>query len=348
MEAFQNLGFWGMLLVTVVLSALPLVFILLYALVTIYMEMKVAAHVQDRLAYMRTGWHGVLQPIADFIKLLQKEDIISVAADRKLFILAPYIVFVGTYGAYAAVPFSSIFIGAEIDLGAFFIVAISSLVVVGILMAGWASNNKWSIFGAVRSVAQMVSYEIPTVLAILVGVMITGSLNLQEVTKFQAGGIQDWVVFGGPLPLMQKLLIIPFTLITFLILFVASLAEVNRTPFDLPEAESELVQGFFTEYSGMRWALFYVAEYANMFLVSAVAVAYFLGGWGSPFGEVLSGPIWGFMWFVLKGMVLVFLQIWLRWTLPRLRVDQLMYTAWKVLIPFLFLCIFAIGLILVL
>jgi NADH-quinone oxidoreductase subunit H len=348
MEAFQDLGFWGTLLVTVVLCALPMVFVLLYALVTIYMEMKVAAHVQDRLAYMRTGWHGVLQPIADFIKLLQKEDIISTAADKKLFILAPYIVFVGTYGAYAAIPFTSIFIGANIDLGAFFIIAISSLVVVGILMAGWASNNKWSIFGAVRSAAQMVSYEIPTALAILVGVMITGSLNLQDMTKFQAGGIQDWVVFGGPLPLLQKLFIMPFTIITFSILFVASLAEVNRTPFDLPEAESELVQGFFTEYSGMRWALFYVAEYANMFLVSAVAVAVFLGGWGSPFGAALSGPIWGFFWFVLKGMALVFLQIWLRWTLPRLRVDQLMYTSWKVLIPFLFVCIIAVGLILVL
>ena len=348
MEAFQNLGFWGTLLVTVVLSALPLVFILLYALVTIYMEMKVAAHVQDRLAYMRTGWHGVLQPIADFIKLIQKEDIISVAADRKLFILAPYIVFVGTYGAYAAIPFSSLFIGSNIDLGAFFIVAVSSLVVVGILMAGWASNNKWSIFGAVRSAAQMVSYEVPTALAILVGVMITGSLNLQEVTKFQVGGIQDWVIFGGPLPMLQKILLTPFTIVTFLILFVASLAEVNRTPFDLPEAESELVQGFFTEYTGMRWALFYIAEYANMFLVSAVAVSFFLGGWGSPFGEFLSGPIWGFFWFVMKGMVLVFLQIWLRWTLPRLRVDQLMYTSWKVLTPFLFVCIIGIGLILVL
>jgi NADH-quinone oxidoreductase subunit H len=348
MEAFQNLGFWGTLLVTIVLSALPLVFVLLYALVTIYLEMKVAAHVQDRLAYMRTGWHGVLQPIADFIKLLQKEDIISVAADKKLFILAPYIVFMGTYGAYAAVPFSSIFIGANIDLGAFFIVGVSSLVVVGILMAGWASNNKWSIFGAVRSAAQMISYEIPTALAILVAVMITGSLNLQDVTKFQEGGIQNWLVFGGPLPLIQKILITPFTFVTFIILFVASLAEVNRTPFDLPEAESELVQGFFTEYSGMRWALFYVAEYANMFLVAGVAVALFLGGWQSPFGSFLSGPIWGLFWFIIKGMVLVFLQIWLRWTLPRLRVDQLMYTSWKVLTPFLFVCIVAVGLILVL
>jgi NADH-quinone oxidoreductase subunit H len=178
--------------------------------------------------------------------------------------------------------------------------------------------------------------------------MITGSLNLQEVTKFQSGGILDWVVFGGPLPLLQKLLILPFTLTTFLILFTASLAEVNRTPFDLPEAESELVQGFNTEYSGMRFAMFYLAEYANMFVVSAVAVALFLGGWGSPFGASLSGPIWGLFWFVSKGMVLIFLQIWIRWTLPRLRVDQLMYTSWKVLTPFMFVCIIGVGIILVL
>jgi NADH-quinone oxidoreductase subunit H len=220
--------------------------------------------------------------------------------------------------------------------------------VIGILMGGWASNNKWSIFGAMRSAAQMVSYEIPTALAILIAVMITGSLNLQDVTKFQEGGIQNWVVFGGTLPLTQKLLLIPFTVVTFLILFTASLAEVNRTPFDLPEAESELVQGFNTEYSGMRFAMFYLAEYANMFLVSAVAVSLFLGGWSSPFGSVMSGPIWGLFWFVVKGMVLVFLQIWIRWTLPRLRVDQLMYTSWKVLTPFLFVCIFGVGLILVL
>ena len=348
MEALQNLGFWGTLLVTVVLSALPLVFVLLYAYGTLYLEMKVAAHVQDRLAYMRTGWHGVLQPLADFIKLFQKEDIVSVAADKKLFLMAPYIVFMGTYAAYAAIPFSSIFIGANIDLGAFFIIGISSLVVVGILMAGWSSNNKWSIFGAVRSAAQLISYEIPTALAVLIAVMITGSLNLQEATQFQAGGIQNWIIFGGPLPLLQKILITPFTIITFLVLFVASLAECNRTPFDLPEAESELVQGFFTEYSGMRWAMFYVAEYANMFLVSCVATTLFLGGWQSPFAAFLTGPIWGMLWFVLKGMVLVFIQIWLRWTLPRLRVDQLMYTSWKVLTPFLFVCIIAIGLILVL
>jgi NADH-quinone oxidoreductase subunit H len=336
------------LLVYVLLSAAPLVFILLYALVTLYMEMKVAAHIQDRLAYMRTGWHGVLQPFADILKLLQKEDTIPTAADRFLFKLAPYVVFIGTYAAFAVIPFSSAYMGSNLNLGVFFLIAASSLVVVGILMGGWASNNKWSIFGAVRSAAQMVSYEIPTALAVLVAVMITGSLNLQEVTKFQEGGIQNWVVFGGPFALEQKLLLLPFTLTTFLILFVASLAEVNRTPFDLPEAESELVQGFNTEYSGMRFAMFYLAEYANMFVVSAVTTSLFLGGWSSPLGSALSGPVWGFFWFVGKAMVLVFLQIWIRWTLPRLRVDQLMYTSWKVLTPFLFVCVFAVGLILVL
>ena len=336
------------LIVTVLLSALPLVFILLYALVTLYLEMKVAAHIQDRLAYMRTGWHGVLQPFADILKLLQKEDTIPSAADRFLFILAPYIVFIGTYAAFAIIPFSSDYIGSNIHLGVFFLIGVSSLVVIGILMGGWASNNKWSIFGAIRSAAQMISYEIPTALAVLIAVMITGSLNLQEITKFQDGGIQNWLLFGGPLPLVTKLLLLPFTFITFLILFVASLAEVNRTPFDLPEAESELVQGFNTEYSGMRFAMFYLAEYANMFVVSALAVTLFLGGWSSPFGEFMSGPVWGVFWLIGKAMFFIFLQIWIRWTLPRLRVDQLMYTSWKVLMPFLFVCLFAVGLILVL
>jgi NADH-quinone oxidoreductase subunit H len=215
-------------------------------------------------------------------------------------------------------------------------------------MSGWASNNKWSLLGAMRSAAQVVSYEIPTALAVLVAVMITGSLNLNDVTSVQGGGIQNWVVFGGPLPLAQKLVILPFTAVAFFILLVAGIAEANRTPFDLPEAESELVQGFNTEYSGMKFAIFYVAEYANMFLVSAIAVCLFLGGWQSPFGDVMSGPIWGAFWLITKGMFFVFVQIWLRWTLPRLRVDQLMYISWKVMIPMLFVCVFVVGLVLVL
>jgi NADH-quinone oxidoreductase subunit H len=282
------------IVVAVLLSAIPLVFIVAYALVVLYTEMKVAAHIQDRVAYMRTGWHGVLQPIADMLKLLQKEDIIPEQADKPLYRLAPYIAFAGTYAAYAVLPFSSIYIGSDINLGAFFLVAAGSLVVVGILMAGWASNNKWSLFGGVRSAAQMVSYEIPTALAIVIAVMITGTLNLQKVTEFQDGGIQNWLLLGGPLPWNDphKWMLIPFMLITFLILFVSSIAEVNRTPFDLPEAESELVQGFFTEYSGLRFAMFYLAEYANLFTVSAVGVTLFLGGWSSPFGEFMSGPVW--------------------------------------------------------
>ncbi|HWP82338.1 MAG TPA: complex I subunit 1 family protein [Bacteroidota bacterium] len=335
-------------LVYVIAAALPLLFILPYALVTVWLEMKVSAHMQDRVAYMYTGPHGIAQPIADILKLLQKEDTVPGMADKLLYTLSPFFVFMGTYAAFAAIPFSSAYIGSNIDLGVFYIVAISSLVVIGILMAGWASNNKWSLFGAIRSVAQIVSYEIPTALALLVAVMITQSLNLQEVSRFQEGGIQNWVVFGGPLPLLKKLLLIPFTLTAFVILFIAGIAEVNRTPFDLPEAESELVQGYNTEYSGMKFAIFYLAEYANMFLVSAVAATLFLGGWNSPFGDFLSGPIWGFIWFVTKGMFFIFLQIWIRWTLPRLRVDQLMYMSWKVLTPFLFACIFAVGLILVL
>ena len=335
------------LLVSILLSALPLVFIVLMVLVVLYTEMKVAAHIQDRVAYMRTGWHGVLQPIADMLKLLQKEDIIPTKADNVLFRVAPFIAFTGTYVAYAVLPFSSIYFGSNINLGAFFLVAAGSLVVIGILMAGWASNNKWSLFGGIRSAAQMISYEIPTALGVVIVVMITGSLNLQDVTKFQDGGIGNWIVFGGPLPWTQKFMLMPFTLVTFIIMFVASIAEVNRTPFDLPEAESELVQGFNTEYSGMRFAMFYLSEYANLFTVSAVVVSLFLGGWSSPFATFMSGPIWGVFWFVGKAYIFMLIQIWLRWTLPRLRVDQLMFVSWKVLTQWLFVCLFAVGLILV-
>ncbi len=329
-------------------AAVPLLFILPYALVTIYIEMKMSAHMQNRLAYMQTGYHGTLQPFADILKLLQKEDIIPAAADKPLFILAPYLVFIGTYASFAVLPFSAAYAGSELDLGIFYLVAVSSLVVVGILMAGWASNNKWSLFGALRSAAQIVSYEIPAALAILGVVMIAGTMNLQSLTALQSGGIHEWMIFGANLPLVQKLFLIPFMFVLFLIYLVSSMAEVNRTPFDIPEAESELVQGYNTEYSGMKFAIFYLAEYANLFLVSAVAVILFFGGWASPFGEFLSGPMWGVFWFVTKGMVFVCLNIWLRWTLPRMRVDQLMYVSWKVLTPFALVCIIAVGFILVL
>jgi NADH-quinone oxidoreductase subunit H len=322
------------ILVYLLLALVPLIFIVPFALGAVWLERKISAHMQDRLGPMRTGgWHGWAQTIADILKLLQKEDIIPAAADKRLFILAPYVVFVGSFAAYAAIPFSAAYVGSSINIGLFYIIAISSLVVVGILMAGWASNNKWSLFGALRSAAQIVSYEIPIALSLLAVVMIVGSFDLQEINRAQSGMFWHWFIF-------QKF---PFLFVAALIYFVASLAEVNRTPFDIPEAESELVAGYHTEFGGMRFALLFLAEYANMFAVSAIASTVFLGGWNSPFGDFMSGPWWGAFWFISKGMVFVCVQMWLRWTLPRLRVDQLMYVGWKVLIPFSFAIVIGVG-----
>jgi NADH-quinone oxidoreductase subunit H len=321
-------------LVYTLMAILPLLWVVPFALFAVWWERKISAHMQDRLGPMRTGgYHGWAQTIADILKLIQKEDIIPSAADRKLFILAPYLVFAGSYAAYAAIPFSAAYVGSGINIGLFYVIAISSLVVVGLLMAGWASNNKWSLFGAMRSAAQIVSYEIPVALAILAVVMVAGSFDLQEINRLQSGWFWNWFLF-------QKF---PFLFLGALIYFVASLAEVNRTPFDIPEAESELVAGYHTEYGGMRFALLFLSEYANMFAVSAIAATLFLGGWNSPFGDWLSGPFWGVFWFLTKGMTFIFVQMWLRWTLPRLRVDQLMYVGWKVLIPFAFVVVIGVG-----
>ena len=327
------------------MSLPPLIFLIPFALFAVWLERKVSAHMQDRLGPMRVGYHGALQTIADILKLIQKEDIVPKAADKKLFALAPYIVFIGSYAAFACIPFSSQYIGSEISLGLFFIIAVSSLVTVGLLMAGWSSNNKWSLFGAMRSVAQIVSYEIPTVLVIMTIVVLAGSINLQDIVTAQHGWFWNWFIFGGPGG-WEKLLLIPFMLVSFVIYYLTSLAETNRTPFDIPEAESELVAGYHTEYTGMRFAFFFLAEYANMFAVSAIAATLFFGGWQSPFGDTipfLNSPGMQVFWFVLKGMVFIFIQMWLRWTLPRLRVDQLMYVGWKVLIPFSFVCIIGVG-----
>jgi NADH-quinone oxidoreductase subunit H len=347
MEKFlQDLFGQYNILVFVIMALPPLIWILVFTLVAVWLERKVSAHMQDRLGPMRVGWHGALQIVADILKLLQKELIIARAVNKKLFIIAPFVVFIGSYVAYACIPFSSQYIGSEITLGLFFIIAISSLVVVGIMMAGWASNNKYALLGAMRSVAQIVSYEIPTVLVILTVVVLVGTINLQDIVVAQSGWFWNWYIFGGPGG-WEKIILIPFILIAFMIYFIASLAETNRTPFDIPEAESELVAGYHVEYSGMMFAFFFLAEYGNMFAVSAIASALFFGGWQSPFGDAipfLNTPIIQVFWFILKGMIFIFIQMWLRWTLPRLRVDQLMYMCWKILIPFSFVNLLIVGL----
>ncbi|MGD0307666.1 MAG: NADH-quinone oxidoreductase subunit NuoH [Acidobacteriota bacterium] len=298
----------------------------------VWLERKVSAHMQDRLGPMYVGgWHGWAQTIADSLKLFLKEDIIPESADKVLFVMAPYIAFLGAFAAFVVLPFGAASIVSDLNIGILYIVAVGSLAAVGILMAGWSSNSKYSLYGGMRSVAQIVSYEIPSAMAIMTVVILVGSLSMQQIVGAQKGGIQNWFLFRNP-----------FTFLAFFLYFISSLAEVNRTPFDIPEAESELVAGYHTEYSGMRFAFFFLAEYANMLVVAGVATTLFLGGWtqilpGST--QLIPGPIM----FFLKVMVLIFVQMWLRWSLPRLRVDQLMYFCWKVLLPASFVLILGVG-----
>jgi NADH-quinone oxidoreductase subunit H len=298
----------------------------------VWLERKVSAHMQDRLGPMYVGgWHGWAQTIADALKLLLKEDIIPDSADKVLFVMAPYIVFLGAFAAFVVLPFGAASIVSDLNIGILYIVAVGSLAVVGIMMAGWSSNSKYSLYGGMRSVAQIVSYEIPSAMAIMTVVILVGSLSMQQIVGAQKGGIQNWFLFRNP-----------FTFLAFFLYFISSLAEVNRTPFDIPEAESELVAGYHTEYSGMRFAFFFLAEYANMIVVAGVATTLFLGGWTQILPgntQLIPGPIL----FFLKVMVLIFVQMWLRWSLPRLRVDQLMYFCWKVLLPASFVLILGVG-----
>jgi NADH-quinone oxidoreductase subunit H len=305
-------------------------FLSLFPIFAIWFERKVAAHTQDRLGPMRVGWHGVLQSFADGIKLLFKEDIIPAQGDAILFRIAPYLVVAGAFAAFAVLPWGEGLVVSDLDIGVLYVTAIGSFAAIGILMAGWASNNKYSLFGGMRSAAQLVSYEIPTILTLLVVVVQVGSLNLQDIVAAQQGGLFHWFIFR----------MYGINAIAFVVFFICGLAETNRTPFDLPEAESELVAGFHTEYSGMRFAFFFLAEYGSMFLVSGLAVVLFLGGWQGVLGsQIVPGPLS----FMAKTLFLVFVQMWLRWTLPRLRVDQLMAMCWKYLIPIAFALLVVAG-----
>lgn len=314
-----NFWVWAILSATFIAALITV-----NALVSVYLERKVSAFMQNRLGPMENGPQGIFQTLIDAGKLLLKEDIIADGIDRPLFKLAPYIVFGASFGAFAVIPLADGWAPADLNVGVFYVLAISSFVVVGLMMAGWASNNKWSLFGALRSVAQSVSYEIPLSITVLTVVMVAGSMSLQDICLSQDGGFWNWHGFSVHHN--------PFLVLAFLVYFVASLAEANRTPFDLPEAESELVGGYHTEYSGMRFALFFLAEYSNMLAVSLLATVLFLGGWQPliPALDFIPGPFW----LLGKAYFFVVTQVWIRMTVPRLRVDQLMYVCWKVLVPF--------------
>ena len=342
--------FGNNIIALVLIPTAILIYVALFALYAVLAERKVSAFMQDRIGPNRTGKWGLLQTIMDVIKLMQKEFVSPTYADKTLYNIAPFIVFAASFMGYAVLPFSSVFIGADLNLGLFYFFAISSLGVMGLLLAGWSSHNKYSLYGALRSVAQIVSYEIPTALSALVVVMIAGTLSMQKLVDLQADGIQNWYILGGPGGI-SKLILIPFMVASCMVLFISTLAETNRTPFDIPEADSELVAGVHLEYSGMKFAMFFMAEYAQMFAVAAIVVTLFLGGWQSPFGNLipfLNVPVMQVVWFLAKGLFLVFVQIWLRWTLPRIRVDQLMTMCWKYFIPICFVNIFVVGLYLVL
>ncbi len=343
---------FGNELVKDLLIPVPLLaFVAVFALYAVLAERKISAFMQNRPGPNRVGGRtGVLQVIADAFKLLQKEMVLPDRADKWLYRIAPFIVFLGTLLGFAILPFSSIYIGVDLNLGLFYFFAVTSISVIGMLMGGWSSNNKYSLYGSMRSVAQIVSYEIPTALAALNVVMIAGTLSMQKFSEIQAGGIHNWFIFGGPGEI-SKIILIPFMVTAGLIMFISTLAEANRTPFDIVEADSEIVAGVHLEYAGMQMVMFLFAEYAQMFAVSGVIVTLFLGGWQSPFGDAipfLNSPWMQFVWFIGKSLIFVFVMIWLRWTLPRLRVDQLMGLCWKYLIPIAMVCIFAVGLYLVL
>ena len=304
-----------------------LVFVLLVAGITTFVERRVWARMQSRIGPNRVGPQGILQWLADAIKLFMKEDIIPAQADARLFRLAPYVVVLGFLTTFIVIPFGSRLIIADLNVGIVFVTAVTSLIVVGILMAGWASNNKWSLIGGIRAAAQIVSYEIPTGLSIMPIVLLSGTLSMQGIISQQGWAPRTWFVFNNP-----------FTFAAFFIFFTSALAEGNRTPFDLPEAESELVAGFVTEYTGVRYLLFFLAEWGNLYIIGAVVTTLFLGGWQIPpiTGRPVLRAVLEFLTFFVKSYFWVLVAMWIRATLPRVRVDQLMSVCWKYLVPFAF------------
>ena len=283
--------------------------ILTSAIVLVYMERKICGFMQVRLGPNRVGPRGTLQSVADMLKLLGKEDIIPERVDKIVWALSPMLLFVPAALVYSVFPFDDGAIFADLNIGIFFVIAVSAQSVLPFLMGGFASNNKYSLIGAMRTVAQMLSYEIPMVFALLGIVMITGSMKMSTIVEAQS---EVWFIVLQPL--------------AFIIFVICATAETNRTPFDLVEGESEIIGGPFTEYSGMRWALFFLAEYANLLAASILTTTLFLGGWHGPY-------LPGMVWFWLKVFAMIFIFMWFRWTFPRFRVDQMLSFGWKVLLP---------------
>jgi len=325
-------------------------FVLLTVAYATYAERKIIGHMQVRLGPMRTGWHGLLQPIADGLKLFFKEEIIPSQASTFAFLIAPVIALVPAFMTFAVIPFGGVIEVAgykiplqvasyidvasgkvyDVNVGVLYILAMSSLGVYGIVLAGWASNSKYSLMGGLRASAQLISYELSAGLAIVSVFMLSQTLSLNEIVNQQSSfnGL-GWYIFKQPLAAF--------------LFFICSIAEINRTPFDLPEAETELVSGFCTEYSSMKYAMFFMAEYANMITVCALTTTLFLGGWNGPFATVF--PLLGLVYFVAKVYFLIFFCMWIRATLPRYRYDQLMHLGWKVLLPISLVNIVATGII---
>jgi len=314
---------------------------------TVWWEMRVSSRMQSRVGYNRVGAGGFFQWVADAVKLLLKEDLIPAEADQLLFRASPYFVLTGFALTFVALPFGESLIAADLNVGIFYLIAVTALVVVGILLAGWSSNSKWALFGGMRSAAQVISYEIPAGIAIMIPVLMAGSLSMQDIIRAQGPWPWQWFLFTNPA-----------SLVAFLVFFISQLAEGNRTPFDLPEAESELVAGYLSEYSSFRFALFFLVEFGNLWVMAAIAVTLFLGGWQVPFaGPELfaelkgTGGMPGLGWwalqivsmgvFALKTLFVLNLIVWVRWTLPRIRVDQMMVLCWKYLVPFAFVAFVA-------
>jgi len=314
-ELFESI--WPLLEIVLKILMVIVPLLVCVAMLTL-LERKVIAAMQLRKGPNIVGFWGLLQPFADGLKLLLKETIFPSQANKVVFIIAPMVTFALAMLGWAVIPLAENFVIADINVGILYLFAISSLGVYGIIMAGWASNSKYAFLGAIRSSAQMVSYEVSIGFVIVTVLLLVGSLNLGDVVRSQAGGIMNWHALGMLFPM-------------FIVFFISALAETNRHPFDLPEAEAELVAGYNVEYSSMSFALFFLGEYANMILMSGMITILFLGGWYAPFEFLAFIP--GVLWFIAKVLFCLFVFIWARATLPRYRYDQLMRLGWKVFLP---------------